>query len=670
MREVCLIILKSAAILLYAVTCCLSCTSSPPLRSTEFKTVVLGFDGVDPDLVEQWIDQLPNIRRLAETGTLMPLGTTCPPETPVAWSTFATGMNPGKHGIFDFLRRDPETYFPEIGLLTIEKAKFLFGIFPVAKPKITNNRKGIPFWKHLDSSGIATTNLRMPLAFPPEPLNWGTTWSGLGVPDIRGTWGTFYYLASDLTQWDLGDTEFGGRLIKLEFDDRSAKALIDGPADPRAQEQIRIEVPLEITLNAESSEVTIRLLDQEQRVEEGRWSDWFRFEFSAGPFVSLKGISRFYVLETFPEVRLYLMPISLDPTGPPVPISEPGNFTGSLADQFGYFKTLGWIHETWGLNEERIDEQEFLDDLFRSMNDLEEIVLDALDRDQSSLYTTVFMATDHVSHMFYRLIDPDHPRYDEALVEEYGDAILWVYQKMDSIIGEVLARLDEEDLLLVISDHGFHSWRKEFNTNTWLVRNGLMALKTTQEGEDTKKLGDMFSGGSFFPNVDWSKTRAYALGIGHVYINLKGRESQGIVEPGEEYQLVMEEVRRKILQYKDPDTGEQVLHNAYFRDEIYTGDQVEHAGDIQLTFNSGYRTSWQTCLGSVPEHIVVANLKKWSGDHCASDPSDTAGFLVSNKRVATPDPNIMDIAPTLYKVFGVEIPDAVDGKPWRWAAER
>ncbi len=670
MREVCLIILKSAAILLYAVTCCLSCTSSPPLRSTEFKTVVLGFDGVDPDLVEQWIDQLPNIRRLSETGTLMPLGTTCPPETPVAWSTFATGMNPGKHGIFDFLRRDPETYFPEIGLLTIEKAKFLFGIFPVAKPKITNNRKGIPFWKHLDSSGIATTNLRMPLAFPPEPLNWGTTWSGLGVPDIRGTWGTFYYLASDLTQWDLGDTEFGGRLIKLEFDDRSAKALIDGPADPRAQEQIRIEVPLEITLNAESSEVTIRLLDQEQRVEEGRWSDWFRFEFSAGPFVSLKGISRFYVLETFPEVRLYLMPISLDPTGPPVPISEPGNFTGSLADQFGYFKTLGWIHETWGLNEERIDEQEFLDDLFRSMNDLEEIVLDALDRDQSSLYTTVFMATDHVSHMFYRLIDPDHPRYDEALVEEYGDAILWVYQKMDSIIGEVLARLDDEDLLLVISDHGFHSWRKEFNTNTWLVRNGLMALKTTQEGEDTKKLGDMFSGGSFFPNVDWSKTRAYALGIGHIYINLKGRESQGIVEPGEEYQLVMEEVRRKILQYKDPDTGEQVLHNAYFRDEIYTGDQVEHAGDIQLTFNSGYRTSWQTCLGSVPEHIVVANLKKWSGDHCASDPSDTAGFLVSNKRVATPDPNIMDIAPTLYEVFGVEIPDAVDGKPWRWAAER
>ena len=663
-------ILKSAAIVLYAVTCCLSCTSSTPLRGTEFKTVVLGFDGVDPDLVEQWIDQLPNIRRLSETGTLMPLGTTCPPETPVAWSTFATGMNPGKHGIFDFLRRDPETYFPEIGLLTIEKAKFLFGTFPVAKPKLTNNRKGIPFWKHLDSSGIATTNLRMPLAFPPEPLDWGTTWSGLGVPDIRGTWGTFYYLASDLTQWDLSDTEFGGRLIKLEFEDNLARAVIDGPADPRAQEQVRIEVPLEITLNAESSGVTIRLLDQEQTVEEGRWSDWYRFEFPAGPFVSLKGISRFYVLETFPEVRLYLMPISLDPTNPPVPISEPGNFTGSLADQFGYFKTLGWIHETWGLNEERIDEQEFLDDLFRSMNDLEKVVLDALDRDQSSLYTTVFMATDHVSHMFYRLIDPDHPRYDEALVEEYGDAILWVYQKMDSIIGEVLARLDEEDLLLVISDHGFHSWRKEFNTNTWLVRNGFMALKTTQEGEGTKKLADMFSGGSFFPNVDWSKTRAYALGIGHIYINLKGRESQGIVEPGEEYQLVMEEVRRKILQYKDPDTGEQVLHNAYFRDEIYTGDQVEHAGDIQLTFNSGYRTSWQTCLGSVPELIVVANLKKWSGDHCASDPSDTAGFLVSNKRVATPDPNIMDIAPTLYEVFGVEIPDAVDGKPLRWAAER
>jgi len=658
------------------VTCFLTtfilvgCSSTPPVRKTDFRVVVLGFDGVDPDLVSRWIDYLPNIQNLSKTGTLTSLGTTNPPETPVAWSSFATGMNPGKHGIFDFLRRDPETYFPDIGLLSVKKPKFLFGFLPISKPKITNNRKGIPFWKHLDASGIATMNLRMPLAFPPEDLDVGSTWSGLGVPDVRGTWGTFFYFASDLTQWDLSDTEFGGRLIKLELEDNLARAVLDGPTDPRTQDYARLEIPLEIELNPDSTAVAIRLQNQEQTVEEGRWSEWFHFEFSAGPFVSLRGISRFYVLETFPELRLYLMPICFDPAGPPVPISAPERFSASLARQFGDFKTLGWIHETWGLNEERIDEGIFLDDLFRNMTHLEQVLLDVLDQDEASLYTAVFLATDHVSHMFYRLIDPKHPRYDEALSKEYGDAILRVYQKMDSVIGKVIDRLKENDILLIVSDHGFHSFRKEFNTNTWLVRNGFMRLKDSVGSNDIKKLSDMFSGGSFFPNVDWSQTKAYALGLGHIYINLKGRESQGIVEPEGEYLKVIDEIREKIIQHRDPDTGEQVLHSTYFRDDIYTGSEVVHAGDIQLTFSSGYRTSWQTSLGGVPEHIVVANLKKWSGDHCASDPADTKGFLVSNRKLVSADPNLIDIAPTLYSFFDIPIPEEVDGIALQWEEER
>jgi len=452
--------------------------------------------------------------------------------------------------------------------------------------------------------------------------------------------------------------------VKLEIEDNRAEAILDGPVDPRRDDFKRLEIPIEVELNEDSTALTIRLQEQEQTVAEGEWSDWFQFEFSIGPFLSAGGISRFYVLETFPEIRLYLMPISLDPTGPPViALSDPEEFAANQVEQIGYFKTLGWINETWGLNEEQIDEGVFLEDLFRNMKNLEKMLLAALDEDQSSLYSAVWLATDHVSHMFYRLIDPEHPRYDQALADEYGDAILRVYKEMDSIIGEVAKRLDEKDLLLIVSDHGFHSFRKEFNTNTWLVKNGFMNLT---EGEDTggmKKLDDMFSGGSFFPNVDWSNTRAYALGLGHIYVNLRGREAQGIVEPGEEYRQVIKEIREKIIQYKDPDTNEPVLQNTYFRDEIYSGDQMEHAGDIQVSFNTGYRTSWQTSLGGVPEHIVVANLKKWSGDHCASDYSNTSGFLVSNKKITTPDPNIVDIAPTLYRVFGADIPDAVDGKP-------
>ncbi|GAB4125215.1 MAG: hypothetical protein Kow001_21630 [Acidobacteriota bacterium] len=635
-------------------------------RTTSFRVVVLGFDGVDPDLVRQWIDHLPHLRELAETGTLTELGTTNPPESPVAWASFATGVNPGKHGIFDFLRRDPHTYFPDIGLVEVERPKFMFGI-PLSRPKLTNNRKGLTFWKHLDQNGVSTINLRMPLEFPAEKLDRGVTWSGLGVPDLRGTWGTYFYLASDLTQWDLQNTEFGGRLIRLEFDEQdTAQVTLDGPIDPRSDTYRRLPLPVEIRRHGRPPDaVTIGIQDQEQTVSEGQWSDWFKFRFSVGPLVTMRGVSRFYVLETYPETRIYLMPISLDPDQPPLALSTPAGFTSQLVEELGFFKTLGWIHETWGLNEEQIDEGVFLEDLFRNMDNLEKALLIQLDRDRASLYSAVFTATDSVSHMFFRLLDPQHPRYDPQLARQYGDAILRVYRRMDEIIGAVRSRLGPDDLLLVVSDHGFHSWRKEFNTNTWLVRNGFMALRSQDAAgeEGMKKLDDMFSGGSFFPNVDWSKTQAYSLGLGHIYLNLRGREGQGVVEPGEAAHRLAQEIREKILQFRDPDTGEPVVQGAYLRDEIYTGSELEHAGDIQLTFYSGYRTSWQTALGAVPEDIVVANLKKWSGDHCASDFSDTAGIFVSNRRLTGSGARIIDIAPTIYQVFGVPLPEDLDGRP-------
>ncbi len=642
-------------------------------RQTKGKAVVLGFDGVDPDLVKQWLDELPHIKKLSQSGTLMPLGTTNPPESPVAWASFATGTNPGKHGIFDFLKRDAEHYLPDIGLVEREKPEFLFDAIPIKAPKVINNRKGTPYWKQLDQHGIATVNLRMPLELPAEELEHGRSWSGLGVPDIGGTWGTYYYLASDLSAWDLSEnsnTEFGGRQVLLELDgqkDSLFHAQIEGPTDPRKTpepgQSYRIAIPVEVERNQDSTAVSIRVQGQEQNVSEGAWSEWYSFQFDIGPFVSAQGVSRFYVLETFPEVRLYLMPISFDPADPPFPISYPEEYVEDLNERYGTFKTLGWIHETWGLNEEQIDEEVFLQDLFRNMDSLERTLLDEIDAGQASVYSAVFTATDSASHMFYRLIDPQHPRYDEQLASQYGDAILRVYKRMDEVIGKVVQRIGPQDLLLVISDHGFHTWRREFNTNTWLVRNGYMFLKGMDSDPALKKLDHMFSGGSFFPNVDWSRSKAYSLGLGHIYINLKGREGQGIVEPGAEYDQLVREIRHKILQFEDPDNGERPLVNAYYYKDIYTGDNMEHAGDIQLSFKTGYRTSWQTALGAVPPNIIVANLKKWSGDHCASDIEQTSGFLVSNRRVDTPNPSIIDIAPTLYKEFGVEIPQRVDGKP-------
>jgi predicted AlkP superfamily phosphohydrolase/phosphomutase len=384
-------------------------------------------------------------------------------------------------------------------------------------------------------------------------------------------------------------------------------------------------------------------------------------------FVDVRGISRFFVQETYPEVRLYLEPISLDPRNPPIPISSPAGFSGELAARLGLFKTLGWIHETWGLNEEKIDEKVFLEDLFRNMEALEAAIMDQRAREKPALLLAVFTATDSAAHTFFRFLDPEHPRHDKELLPKYGDAVEQVYRKMDSIVGRVLGELRGGGTLLVLSDHGFHTWRREFNTNPWLARNGFLALKTTAADGSAKKLDDMFSGGSFFPNVDWSKSRAYSLGLGGIFINLKGREGQGAVAQGTEYEEVRQEIMRRIREYRDPDTGGQVIQGVYRREDIFSGPEIGEAPDLQLSFHDGYRTSWQTALGAVPESIVVANLKKWSGDHCASDRSDTPGILASNRRVATGGHTILDIAPTVLEIFGLKPRPEMDGRPISFA---
>jgi predicted AlkP superfamily phosphohydrolase/phosphomutase len=396
-------------------------------------------------------------------------------------------------------------------------------------------------------------------------------------------------------------------------------------------------------------------------VAERGWSDWFRVKFRITPFLSVHAICRFYVLQVSPDLRLYMSPLNLDPESPPLPVSSPGDYAAELAKKHGLMKTLGWWHDTWALNEEKIDEGVFLEDLFRTMQTQAEITLDELKNDPPSLLVSVFTSTDSVSHMFFRLIDPQHPRYDPELAKQYGDAILRVYERMDQVVGDVEQAMKPGGTLLIASDHGFHTWRKGFNTNTWLVQNGYMALKHPGAEEKTYNLDQLFGQGSFFPNVDWSRTKAYALGLGQIYLNQRGREKSGIVNPGPEAVALLQEIRKKLISVEDPDTKEPVIQNVYLGRDIFHGARISEAPDLQIDFRDGYRTSWQTSLGAIPSGIVVANMKKWSGDHCASDPSDTAGIFYSNRHVITSKPDILDIAPTVLKVLDVPPPAPLDG---------
>jgi predicted AlkP superfamily phosphohydrolase/phosphomutase len=383
------------------------------------------------------------------------------------------------------------------------------------------------------------------------------------------------------------------------------------------------------------------------------------FEFNF--LVKAKGMTQFHVIRADRELQIYASPVNLDPRDPPIPISHPADFSKKLAEKIGLYRTIGWAEATWPLNEGRMDEATFLYDAERAFDDREKIFFERMKTDDWDLFVAAIETTDRVSHMMWRLIDPKHPMYDAPLAAKHGDAIERVYRRADDLVGRIQARLPPDALFIVMSDHGFHSFRRSVNLNTWLVQNGYMVF----EGQESAKKGlsDLFGRGKFWEGVDWSRTRAYAVGLGQIYFNLRGREGQGIVSAGAEYKALQDEIAGKLAQLADPDTGEQVMRAVYRRDDIYKGEYLQYAPDLQVGFNDGYRVGWQDTLGGVNRAVVENNNRKWSGDHCATATEISGGVFFANRKIATTAPSIMDLAPTILKTLGVPVPADLDGKP-------
>jgi predicted AlkP superfamily phosphohydrolase/phosphomutase len=707
--------------------------SRVPVRIPERKVVVLGFDGADPRLCREYMEKglMPNLSALAQTGTFEELAPVNPSMSPVSWSSFAVGGDPGQHGIYDFLTRLPTdpTYLPNpesfVGQI---EARFFAGI-PIRPPKVFNKRGGRAFWDYASEDGIKTALVMVPVTFAPPCLPNGLAISGLGVPDLCGTQATYFSLTSDTSKVGSGkQTEFGGLVSVLAKQGNLYLGQLIGPPSPiwkqekskkaealaqarhkaaaeglspseketveveagRAEEALRsftnsperLSMPIAIETQAGGGGARIRIGEEAQEVGLGKWSDWYRVHFKVTPFISAYGICKALLQSVTPEVRVYVSPIEISPEKPIIPICCPGSYCRLLTKKIGLYKTRGWESDTAGLKEGALDEKGFLQDTFATMDKHAEMALETLAHDDWSLYVAVLSETDRVSHMMWRLIDPKHPLYDPALAAEYGDSIQKVYQKMDEIVGRFRERIDESKTdFYVLSDHGFRTFRKGVNINTWLSRHGpaddasrpFMRLRIPPNRKFN--LQDLFGGNTdFFKTtvadpvtgasrteyyVDWSETKAFGLGLSSIFINLKGRETYGCV-PRSRYNAVCDEIIRGLESLVDPETGQRVVHKVYRGSDIFHGPfaKVESVAfpDLVVGFEEGYRVGWQSTLGGISEDVLSPNREKWSGDHCGVDPSLTGGILLSNRRMNPSHAGIIDLAPTILATLGVRHP--------------
>lgn len=655
------------------------------------KLVIIGFDGMDPDLVREYVaaGQMPTFAKVIKAGGLYDLDTTVSPESPTAWASFATGVNPGKHNIYDFLVRDTQTYLPDLGMVTRTPPTFLWNWIPTSRPTITSLRGGTSFWVTAGQGGVRSSILTVPVTFPPEDVPNGELLAGLPLPDIRGTMGTFSYYATDLSRFEEGSTEMGGILRRLAFDGNTARTVLVGPPNPVVRAQLTalrakgtmtdadrtaiaelearedVTLPLTVTWTKARGAADIELAGERFTLKAGEWSKWINLKFKVNLFITIHGMAQLHLAKADDDLQLYVSPVNWKPDAPPVPMSSPEGFAGELYKKLGPFRTLGWAEATWPLNEERMSEATFMDDLYRAFDDRAQVILNRLTSGAWDLLIGVIESTDRVQHMMWHHRDTEHPMHKATEAENQRDAILRIYRRADQFMAEVIDQVGPDTPLMIVSDHGFHSWRKAVNLNTFLVQEGFMVLKGQTTSKD-KTLDDLFSGGEFFEHVDWSKTRAYAMGLGQIYFNLRGREGQGIVSTGEEYRLLADDLSNRLkANLRDPDTNLPIVTNVYKRDEVYNGEFLQNASDLQVGFADGYRVSWQTTLGGAPAELMYPNMKRWSGDHGGFDYATTAGVLISNRPIATDAngrANIIDIAPTVLQFYGVSVPGSIDGR--------
>jgi predicted AlkP superfamily phosphohydrolase/phosphomutase len=622
------------------------------LRRSRFqRIVILGLDGLDHGLTQRLLAEgkLPHLDALRQQGCFKPLGSTVPPISPVAWSTFQTGVNPGKHNIFDFLTPDLRSYRAKLSSVEIRppRRRLRLGRFqiPLGRASIQLLRKSKPFWSVLGEHGIFNCILRVPITFPPEKLR-GVQLSAMCVPDLRGTQGMFsYYTTRPLP----ASERTGGEVHVVVRKGNTIRADLIGPANPLRIDGSLLKIPFAVTIKDRQTAV-LKIGGTKYQLRKDAYTEWIPLSFRMVPGLNVHGVCKFVLLSTEPEFELYAMPINIDPEKPVMPLGYPSVYPLYLAKRQGPYATLGLAEDTWALNEQVLNDEHFLQQCVDIDRERELMFFDALDKVPRGLCVCVFDGTDRLQHMFWRYHDAEHPARAQGMQDKLGNVIEDLYRRMDDLVGRTMAKCQGQGtLLMVLSDHGFNTFRRGIDLNRWLEVNGYLKVNDERRGEEQ------------LAGIDWSQTRAFAIGLSGIFLNIKDKFDQGIVPAGAEAERLRDEIAQRLATLVDPQTEARAIKRVYVAPKFYRGPYKDQAPDLIVGYDRGYRVSWEAAIGKTTTAIFHDNTKAWSGDHCV-DPSVVPGVLFCNRVLKTDQPRLLDIAPTVLDMFGISIPEYMDGK--------
>src|SRR6266536_1332193 len=539
------------------------------------KTLILGFDSFDPAIFEEMAGKnlLPNLEKLSEQGGYSRLEVCSPPQTEVSWTSIATGVDPGGHGIFDFVHRDPATYVPYVSILRMKKSAVGEQFVPPYTAKT--------FFEEAAALGYSATALWWPAMFPARPALPVNTMPGLGTPDIRGQLGVGTLLTTE------DEILKKTTVVKLEAAGKNRFTVsLPGPQAPGREGPRTISVPVTLDIiDQKSAKLTVE--DRQLSLKLGEWSDIVELRFKAGMLFNVHAITRFIVTSLSGAVHVYALPLQIHPLHSPWHYASSASLSKKLWKDVGPYLTLGWPQDTTGLEDGCISDDQFLT-LCQSIFNRRIQILHYLMNDfHEGVLASIFDDLDRVQHMFF------HNRMD--VVQDW-------YRRLDRFVGDVSAKVEAwsgKYRYLILSDHGFTDFRNKVHINRWLLDNNYLFMK---------------NGGADLSAVDWNQTKAYAVGLNSIYLNIAGREGQGSVQP-EEIERILTGIKTKLLDWKDGQ-GNPIIQKIRLKHEIYSGPYTRFGPDLVVGYASGYRGSAETGLGKIPAVSMEPNTDHWGADHC------------------------------------------------------